>query len=214
LTSKVAAAPIDPNSISEFRRWSVTLSGLLGAVSMILSATVVNVAVPSIMGAYGIDQTIAQWASTVFITTMVASQLMSVWVVAHLGQRNAYAMTLVLFVAGGFVCTVAPNMDTLIVGRVMQGISAGVVQPLVLSTIISVFPLERRGFAVSMYSVGVTLAPSFGPVVGGAIGRRRHPGRPDLAAHLHRAPAARLHRLSAGPQLHAPGAEERPQATL
>ena len=136
---------------------------------MILSATVVNVAVPSIMGAYGIDQTIAQWASTAFITTMVASQLMSVWVVAHMGQRNAYAMTLVLFAAGGFVCTVAPNMDTLIVGRIMQGISAGVVQPLVLSTIISVFPMERRGFAVSMYSVGVTLAPSFGPVVGGAI---------------------------------------------
>lgn len=169
MTSKVAAAPIDPNSISEFRRWSVTLSGLLGAVSMILSATVVNVAVPSIMGAYGIDQTIAQWASTVFITTMVASQLMSVWVVAHLGQRNAYAMTLLLFAAGAIVSTIAPNMDTLIAGRIMQGIAAGIVQPLVLSTIISVFPIERRGFAVSMYSVGVTLAPSFGPVVGGAI---------------------------------------------
>ncbi|MEK9671988.1 MAG: DHA2 family efflux MFS transporter permease subunit [Rhodospirillaceae bacterium] len=145
------------------------MSGLLGAVAMILSATVVNVAVPSFMGAFGIGQTVAQWASTTFITSMVASQLISVWVVAHLGQRNAYAMTLVLFAAGAFVCALAPNMDTLIIGRIMQGISAGIVQPLVLSTIIAVFPIERRGFAVSMYSVGVTLAPSFGPVVGGVI---------------------------------------------
>jgi EmrB/QacA subfamily drug resistance transporter len=167
LTSKVSAAPIDPGSISTFRRWSVTLSGLLGAVSMILAATVVNVAVPSIMGAFGIGQTIAQWASTAFITTMVASQLLSVWVVAHLGQRTTYAMTLIVFALGGVVCTIAPNIDTLIAGRLMQGFAAGVVQPLVLSTIVSVFPVEKRGFAVSMYSVGVTLAPSFGPVVGG-----------------------------------------------
>ena len=169
MTSNVAAGPVDPHSISEFRRWLVTLSGLLGAVSMILSATVVNVAVPSIMGTFGVDQTVAQWASTAFITTMVASQLMSVWVVSHLGQRVTYAMTLVLFAAGAVVCTWSPNIDTLIAGRIMQGISAGVVQPLVLSTIISVFPMERRAFAVSMYSVGVTLAPSFGPVVGGTI---------------------------------------------
>ena len=167
MTSKPIAAPIDPNSISEFRRWSVTLSGLLGAVAMILSATVVNVAVPSIMGAFGIGQTVAQWASTAFITTMVASQLLSSWIVAHLGERNTYAMTLVVFAAGGFICTVAPNIDTLIAGRLLQGFAAGVVQPLVLSCIIAVFPPERRGFAVSMYSMGVTLAPSFGPVVGG-----------------------------------------------
>jgi len=167
LTSKSSATSIDPGSISSFRRWSVTLSGLLGAVSMILAATVVNVAVPSIMGAFGIGQTIAQWTSTAFITTMVASQLLSVWVVAHLGQRNTYAMTLIVFAAGGVLSAWAPNIDTLIAGRLLQGFAAGVVQPLVLSTIVSVFPVEKRGFAVSMYSVGVTLAPSFGPIVGG-----------------------------------------------
>ena len=57
-------------------RWFVTAAGLTGAIAMILSATLVNVAVPSIMGAYGIGQDVAQWAATAFLATMVASQLL------------------------------------------------------------------------------------------------------------------------------------------
>lgn len=148
-------------------RWLVTLSGLTGAISMILSATIVNVAVPSIMGAYGIGQDVAQWAATAFLSTMVASQLLNSWVVRALGQRLAYSLTLIIFVAGAFVCAFSPNMDVLIIGRIMQGFSAGIIQPLVLATMVAVFPKNRRGFAVGMYGLGVTLAPSFGPLVGG-----------------------------------------------
>ncbi len=145
----------------------VTVSALLGAIAMILAATVVNVAVPSIMGAFGVGQVIAQWASTAFITTMVASQLISTWIVNALGARHTYVMTIAVFAVGGVISGIAPNIDTLIAGRIIQGFAAGVIQPLVLSTIVSVFPADKRAFAVSMYSMGVTLAPSFGPIVGG-----------------------------------------------
>ena len=148
-------------------RWLVTAAGLTGAIAMILSATIVNVAVPSIMGAYGIGQDVAQWAETAFLSTMVASQLLNTWVVRALGQRLAYAMTLIIFVAGAFVCAFSPNIDILIIGRIMQGFSAGIIQPLVLATMVAVFPRNRRGFAVGMYGLGVTMAPSFGPLVGG-----------------------------------------------
>ena len=84
-------------------RWLVTISGLTGAIAMILSATIVNVAVPSIMGAYGVGQDVAQWAATAFLSTMVASQLLNTWVVRALGQRYAYSITLIIFVAGAFV---------------------------------------------------------------------------------------------------------------
>ena len=148
-------------------RWLVTVAGLTGAVSMILSATIVNVAVPSIMGAYGIGQDVAQWAATAFLATMVASQLLNSWVVRAVGQRTAYTMTLIIFFAGAFVCTFSPNIDVLIIGRMMQGFSAGIIQPLVLATMVAVFPKNKRGFAVGVYGLGVTMAPSFGPLVGG-----------------------------------------------
>ena len=139
------------------------IAGLTGAIAMILSATIVNVAVPSIMGAFGVGQDVAQWAATAFLATMVASQLLNAWMVQALGQRIAYGLTLGIFVIGSFVCALSTSIDVLIAGRIMQGFSAGVIQPLVLATMVAVFPYNRRGFAVGMYGLGVTLAPSFGP---------------------------------------------------
>ena len=140
---------------------------MIGAMSMVLSATMVNVAVPSIMGAFGVGQDMAQWAATAFIATMVASQLLNTWMVQAFGQRLAYSMTLIFFIVGAVVCVTSPTIEVLILGRIMQGFSAGVIQPLVMATIISVFPADRRGFAMGLYGMGVTLAPSFGPLAGG-----------------------------------------------
>ncbi len=150
-------------------RWLVTISGMAGAMSMILSATMVNVAVPSIMGAYGVGQDVAQWAATAFISTMVASQLLNAWLTGAFGRRFTFTLTLLMFILGSIVCALAPNIDTLIAGRIMQGFAAGVIQPLVMTTIVEVFPVNRRGFAVGLYGMGVTLAPSFGPLCGGLV---------------------------------------------
>ncbi len=148
-------------------KWLVTFCGLLGAMTMILSATMINVAVPSIMGAFGVGQDMAQWASTAFLATMVASQLLNTWIVQALGERLAFSMTLVVFTLGALICAVSPTIEVLIIGRIMQGFAAGVILPLVMATIITVFPADRRGFSMGLYGMGVTLAPSFGPLAGG-----------------------------------------------
>ena len=132
-------------------RWLVTVSGMAGAMTMVLSATMVNVAVPSIMGAFGVGQDLAQWAATGFIATMVASQLLNAWMTHALGRRATYTLTLALFTLGSAICAVTPNIDMLIVGRIMQGFSAGVIQPLVMTTIVQVFPENRRGFARQLW---------------------------------------------------------------
>lgn len=150
-------------------RWLVTITGLLGAFSMVLSATVANVAVPKVMGAFGVGQDQAQWMATAFLATMTASQLLNAWVTTRLGPRLAYMMTLAVFTVGSFLAATAPNMEMLIVGRVMQGFAAGVVQPLTQVVVFQVFPDHRRGMAMGIYGAGVTLAPGIGPVVGGIV---------------------------------------------
>ncbi|MDH3644381.1 MAG: DHA2 family efflux MFS transporter permease subunit, partial [Gammaproteobacteria bacterium] len=147
--------------------WLATIGGLLGAMSTVLSATMINVAVPSIMGAFGVGQDLAQWAATAFLATMVASQLLNTWAVQAFGQRNAFCLALALFTVGAFVGASAPNIETLILGRILQGFSAGLVQPLVLTAVVAAFPPQRRGLAVGVYGMAVTLAPSFGPWFGG-----------------------------------------------
>jgi len=148
-------------------RWLVIIGGLLGAMSTVLSATMVNVAVPSVMGAFGVGQDLAQFAATAFLATMVASQLLNTWAVRAFGLRTSFCVALAIFVAGSLVCAGAPNIETLIFGRILQGFSAGLVQPLVFAAVVAAFPPERRGMAVGIYGMAVTLAPSFGPWFGG-----------------------------------------------
>ena len=148
-------------------RWLVTGTGMVASFTMVLSGTIVNVAVPDVMGTFGVGQGLAQFLATAYLATMTASQLLGRWITGWLGRRGAFMTVLVVFATGGLVCAASPSIDLLIFGRVMQGFSAGIVQPLVLTTILSVFPAERRGMATGIYISGLGLALGFGPVVGG-----------------------------------------------
>lgn len=148
-------------------RWLVTVTGMMGSMVMILASTMVNVAVPSIMGTFGVGQSEAQWMSTAFLAAMTASQLLGAWVISVFGQRVGYVLAVLLFIGGSLMGASAPNIDILILARVIQGAAAGVVQPIAMVTIFRVFPVERRGLALSVYGMGIMVAPILGPVVGG-----------------------------------------------
>ena len=148
-------------------RWVVTITGMMGAMVMILSSTMINVAVPSIMGTYGVGQSEAQWMATAFLAAMTASQLLGAWVISVFGPRVGYILSVLIFTAGSLLGAYAPNIDILIFARVIQGFGAGVVQPLAMVTIFKVFPVEQRGLALSVYGGGIMIAPILGPIVGG-----------------------------------------------
>lgn len=148
-------------------RWLVTLTVMTGAIAMGFATSMVNVAVPSVMGAFGVGLDQAQWISTGFLATMSATMLLSSWLIEVLGQRATFTIVLVIFGAGAIISATAPTMDVMILGRVMQGAATGVGQPLAMFTIFSVFPPERRGMALGIYGLGSVLAPTFGPILGG-----------------------------------------------
>jgi len=148
-------------------RLLVTITGMLASFTMVLSGTIVNVAVPNVMGAFGVGQDKAQFLATAYIATMTASQLLNAWFVAVFGQRGTFLLVLSIFTVGGLVCAGSPNLDLIIVGRVMQGFASGIVQPLVMVMIFQVFPEDRRGTAMGIYSMGLVLALGLGPVAGG-----------------------------------------------
>jgi len=148
-------------------RWLVTIAGITGTFAMILSATVVNVAVPKVMGAYGIGQDQAQWMATAFIATMTVSQLVSTWMVAKLGPRPTFILIQTIFISASFLGALSPSFDFIIVARIVQGFCAGVIQPLVMVTVFSVFPAERRVLAMGVFGMGIVLAPGMGPWIGG-----------------------------------------------
>ena len=168
------SAPFDsPQVLSErygpSYRWYVTVTGMVGVVSMVLAMTTVNVAVPDVMGAFGIGQDQAQWMSSAYAAAMTAGMLMNAWLTGVLGERRTFVGSLVFFSIGALLGGSAPTEDTLIFSRVLQGFSAGIAQPLVMATIFTVFPPERRGMAMGVFGLGVVFAPAIGPTMGGLM---------------------------------------------
>jgi len=150
-------------------KWLVTIASMAGAIAMIMSSTIANVAVPTVMGAFGVGQDQAQWLATGFIATMVASQLLSAWFVRALGVRGAFLVINIVFFAGTAVAYFSPGFEMLVVGRVLQGFSAGIVQPMTMALIFMQFPPDRRGQAMGVHSMGIQIAPMLGPMIGGLI---------------------------------------------
>jgi EmrB/QacA subfamily drug resistance transporter len=146
-----------------------TGTALIASFSVILSATIVNVAVPEIMGAFGIEQTKAQWLSTGFLAAMTATMLLGDWAGRAFGQRRTITTALILFTVGSVLGGVAPDEDILILARVLQGAAAGIVQPTAMMILFDLFPPHERGSAMGIFGIGVVLAPALGPWVGGLL---------------------------------------------
>lgn len=145
------------------------MTSLAASTAVTLTATIVNVAIPDIMGAFGIGQITAQWMSTAFLASMTATMLMTDWLDKALGLRATFVAALSVFVAGSLIGAIAPNEDFLILSRVMQGGAAGIVQPLSMVAMFRVFPPEQRGTAMGIFGLGVVLGPAMGPFVGGVL---------------------------------------------
>ena len=93
---------------------------MLAAFTMVLSGTIVNVAVPDVMGAFGVGQSEVQLMSTAFMIAMTTGQLLNAWVVAVIGQRWGFVSTLALFTFGSFVAGAAETFDMVVLGRVCK----------------------------------------------------------------------------------------------
>jgi EmrB/QacA subfamily drug resistance transporter len=150
-------------------RWFATGTVMLGTISAMLTTTTVNVAIPDIMGAFGIGQDRAQWLSTGALAGMTVGMLLNAWLMRSFGQRKTFVGALCVFVTALFLAGLSPNENVLIVCRVVQGTIAGILQPLSMYTLFRVFPPEQRGTAMGFFGMSVILGPALGPTLGGIM---------------------------------------------
>jgi len=150
-------------------RWLATVTVMLGTISAVLTTTTVNVAIPDIMGAFGIGQDRAQWLSTGALAAMTVGMLLNAWLLGRYGQRRTFIGALCVFIVALLVAGMAPNETVLIGCRIVQGGVAGVLQPLSMYTLFRVFPPNQRGTAMGLFGMSVILGPALGPTLGGIM---------------------------------------------
>lgn len=150
-------------------RWFAVATVMLGTMATVLSATIVNVALPAIMVDFAIQQGIAHWFATGFIAAMTTSMLATGWLLDRFGLRRTLGSAMALFTLISIAGGLAPSPGWLILARVGQGVMAGLMQPMAMYLVFRIFPREQRGRAMGIYGMGVILAPALGPVLGGFL---------------------------------------------
>jgi EmrB/QacA subfamily drug resistance transporter len=150
-------------------RWMTMLTVMTGLLGSIMSSTMANIAIPDVMGAFGIGQDRAHWMSSGFLSAMTVSMLLNAWLLGRFGARASFVAAMLVFAAASILGEVAPNYEIVVISRVVQGACAGVLQPMAMSVMFVTFRPQERGMAMGLFGMGVVIGPAIGPTIGGFI---------------------------------------------
>src|SRR5215475_4745967 len=156
-------------ALSEARRWAITATVMLVSVLQILDTSITNVALPHIQGALsaGLDE--VSWVLTSYLAANAIVLPATGWLTARLGRRRFFLICTALFTLASLLSAIAPSVELLIAARVLQGLGGGPIIPIAQAVLWEIFPARQRGMAMAVWGMGIVLAPTFGPTVGGWI---------------------------------------------
>jgi EmrB/QacA subfamily drug resistance transporter len=140
-----------------------------GAVTAILDATVVNVAVPTLGRDFHASISTLQWVVTAYLLAFASVIPLSGWAAERFGARRVWIAALAVFMTGSILAGLAPSIAALIAFRALQGLGGGLIMPVGQALLARAAGPERIGRVMSIVGIPMLLAPIFGPVVGGAI---------------------------------------------
>ncbi len=147
--------------------WIVATSVMFATFMEILDTTVVNVSLPHIAGDMSATIDEATWSLTSYLVANAIILPLTGWLANYFGRKRLLMISVGGFTVASFLCGLAPNLEVLILFRVIQGMTGGALQPLSQAVLLEAFPPKDRGKAMGFWGLGVVVAPILGPVVGG-----------------------------------------------
>ncbi len=148
-------------------KWLVTASIMFGTVLSVMDVSIVNVAMPHMMGSFGQDLLTITWVSTAYSIAEMIMITMTAWWSTLLGRKRLFLGSMALFTAGSVMAGTSQTFTQMLLWRVVQGTGGGSLIPSSQAILRETFPPAEQGMAMAVYSMGVMLAPATGPVVGG-----------------------------------------------
>ena len=150
-------------------KYLIAIAVTLAAVLELVDTSIVNVAIPHMMGNLGATLDEIAWVSTGYIIANVIVIPMSGWLSAYFGRRRYLVGSILLFVVASFFCGAARSLWSLVFWRVIQGIGGGALLSTAQATLFEAFPPKEVGIGQAMFGVGVMVGPTLGPTLGGWI---------------------------------------------
>jgi MFS transporter, DHA2 family, multidrug resistance protein len=157
----------DPGAAPYVNPWLVSLSVMLGTFMVVLDTTVVNVSLPHIAGSLSASIEESTWSLTSYLAANAVILPLTGWLANHFGRKRLLLISIAGFTGASFLCGLALNLPMLIVCRILQGMTGGVMQPISQAIMLEAFPPRERGKAMAFFGIGIVVAPILGPVLGG-----------------------------------------------
>jgi MFS transporter, DHA2 family, multidrug resistance protein len=167
--SAAATAALRPaaRSGADANPWLIAVLVAFAAFMEVLDTTIANVALPYIAGGMGVSEDEASWVVTTYLVANAVSLTASSFLARRLGRKSFFLICLGLFTASSVLCGSAPNLQTLLLFRIMQGLGGGGMVPVSQSILADSFPPEKRAQGFALFGIAVVVAPVVGPTLGG-----------------------------------------------
>src|SRR5665648_30547 len=150
-------------------KWFLLANIMLGTFMAVLDSTIVNVGLPKIMATFGVGIDKIEWVITAYMLSMAVMLPTSGWLADKFGYKRLYFIGLLLFTVGSMLCGMSNDENTLILSRIIQGLGAGMIQPLGMAIITREFPPHQRGVAIGFWAISAAASVLFGPMIGGYL---------------------------------------------
>ena len=158
--------------ITPATRTIITICVMLATLMQALDSTIANGALPYMQGTLSANSDQISWVLTSYV---VAAAIMTApvgWMSARFGTKNVLLVSLVGFTVTSMMCGVAGSIGEMVIFRFLQGVFGAALVPLSQSTLLNIYPIEKRGGAMAVWGMGVMLGPILGPTLGGSDVRR------------------------------------------
>jgi DHA2 family multidrug resistance protein len=150
-------------------RWLILLGLITAAIMEVLDTTIINVALPQMAGNLGATQEEIGWVSTGYILSNVVFLPMTAFFAERFGRQRYLTFSIILFIVSSFFCGTSNSLLELVFWRVLQGAGGAALLSTAQATIRQIFPLEQQGMVQAIFLLGIIVAPTLGPTLGGWI---------------------------------------------
>jgi DHA2 family multidrug resistance protein len=165
--SDLPAAPSTEVPVPVSNPWLVAVAVMLATFMEVLDTSIASVALPYIAGSVSATNDEATWVLTSYLVANAIILPTSSWFSQRFGRKRFLLTCIVIFTISSFACGAADSLAMILIARAVQGAGGGALQPLSQAILLESFPPHKRGQAMSVFGLGVVVAPVLGPTVGG-----------------------------------------------
>jgi len=149
------------------QRLLITVCVMMATIMQVLDITIANVSLPYMQGSLSATLDQVSWVLTSYVVAAAVMTAPVGWLAARFGIKRLLLTCVAGFTVASMLCGIAQSIEEIVVFRVIQGMFGAALVPLSQSVMLEIYPVEQRGWAMSLWGMGVMIGPIMGPILGG-----------------------------------------------